>query len=177
MARIDCKPGSQGTSTEYYTYSIINPTVRVQRDRDYWLIGITHVDGSWQVAASCPNRDAAQQLGRTLLEQYATAIVEHVSDDVTLAHDVVEHYAHLTLGMAEHPSTAPALDLPDLEEVAAQVHQAWLAQKHQAGITSHRLQETGEELCVPYEALSEVAKELDRTTVRTVYAAIIALGR
>jgi hypothetical protein len=70
--------------------------------------------------------------------------------------------------------TACSGTLPDLEEVAAQVHQAWLAQKHQAGITSHRLQQTGEELCVPYEVLSEVAKELDRATVRAVFAAIAA---
>lgn len=37
-----------------------------------------------------------------------------------------------------------------------------------------RKSETGEELMVPYEQLSEEAKELDRATVRAVYAAIRA---
>ncbi len=41
------------------------------------------------------------------------------------------------------------------------------------GITS-RQSETGEELMVPYERLSEPAKELDRATVRAVYEAIRA---
>lgn len=68
------------------------------------------------------------------------------------------------------------MDLPDVELVAAKVHEAWLASKRAEGITSRKL-ETGEELMVPYEELSERAKELDRATVRAVYAAIQELGR
>ncbi|MBX3645117.1 MAG: hypothetical protein KF720_18815 [Rubrivivax sp.] len=64
---------------------------------------------------------------------------------------------------------APAL--PDMELVCAEVHAAWMAAKRAQGIAS-RLSETGEELMVPYAQLSEAAKELDRGTVRAVYAAI-----
>jgi hypothetical protein len=65
--------------------------------------------------------------------------------------------------------------LPDIELVAEKVHEAWLANKHAQGTTS-RLSETGEELMVPYHQLSEPAKELDRVTVRAVYAAIEAIA-
>ena len=57
--------------------------------------------------------------------------------------------------------------------MSAQVHQAWMESKLRDGITSRRL-ETGEELMVPYEQLSEQAKDLDRGTVKAVYAAIQA---
>lgn len=63
------------------------------------------------------------------------------------------------------------MNLPDIEIVSAEVHAAWIASKRAQGVTS-RLAEDGEELMVPYEQLSEKAKELDRGTVRAVYAAI-----
>jgi hypothetical protein len=63
--------------------------------------------------------------------------------------------------------------LPDIETVAAYVHQAWMDAKLAQGITS-RTAEDGEELCVPYDQLSEKQKEMDRGLVRTVYAAIEA---
>jgi hypothetical protein len=110
MARIHCTPGSLETNTEHYTYRIVNPTVIVQRARNSWLIGITHVDGSWQVAALCPNRDAARKIGRTLVERYATALLDNVSDYVQVAHDVVEQYVHLTMDIAEHPGTTDEED-------------------------------------------------------------------
>ena len=66
------------------------------------------------------------------------------------------------------------MNLPDIEEVAAKVHEAWMETKRAHGITS-RKSEDGEELIGPYEQLSEKAKELDRATVRAVYAAIRAL--
>ena len=64
-------------------------------------------------------------------------------------------------------------ELPDIEVVSAKVHEAWMESKRAQGITS-RQSETGEELMVPYERLSESAKELDRATVRAVYEAIRA---
>lgn len=73
------------------------------------------------------------------------------------------------------PQIIPMLQLPDLEMVAEKVHESWLEGKQAQGLTS-RLSETGEELMVPYPQLSEPAKELDRATVRTVYAAIEALS-
>ena len=65
------------------------------------------------------------------------------------------------------------MDLPDVEVVAAKVHEAWIESKRAQGVTSRR-SETGEELMVPYGQLSEPAKELDRATVRAVYGAIRA---
>ena len=67
-----------------------------------------------------------------------------------------------------------APNLPDIEVVSAKVHEAWMESKRAQGVTS-RQSETGEELMVPYEQLSEPAKELDRATVRAVYAAIKAV--
>lgn len=65
------------------------------------------------------------------------------------------------------------MNLPDVEIVSARVHAAWLESKKAQGFTT-RKSEKGEELMVPYEQLSEEAKELDRATVRAVYAAIKA---
>lgn len=63
--------------------------------------------------------------------------------------------------------------LPDIEAVSAKVHEAWIKAKAAQGITSRTL-ETGEQLIADYADLSEAAKELDRSTVRAVYAAIEA---
>jgi hypothetical protein len=65
------------------------------------------------------------------------------------------------------------LNLPDIETVSAKVHEAWMESKTTQGVKT-RKSEKGEELMVPYEQLSEEAKELDRATVRAVYAAIQA---
>ncbi len=66
------------------------------------------------------------------------------------------------------------MKLPNVEAVAAKVHEAWLQAKRAQGITS-RKSESGEELMVDYGQLSEAAKELDRQSVRAVYAAIESL--
>jgi len=65
--------------------------------------------------------------------------------------------------------------LPDIEVVSARVHEAWMATKRAQGVES-RPSEWGEEQMVPYADLSERAKDLDRGTVRSVYAAIEAAG-
>ena len=62
-------------------------------------------------------------------------------------------------------------ELPDIEAVSAKVHEAWMESKRAQGVTS-RKSEAGEELMVPYDQLSEAAKELDRGSVRAVYEAI-----
>lgn len=67
------------------------------------------------------------------------------------------------------------MNLPDIELVSAKVHEAWMDGKIAKGISS-RKSETGEELMVPYHMLSEAAKDLDRGSVKAVYAAIEALG-
>lgn len=61
-----------------------------------------------------------------------------------------------------------------IEEIAAKVHEAWMDTKKAQGVTS-RPSEWGEEQMVPYEQLSDRAKELDRGTVRAVLSAIKAL--
>lgn len=66
------------------------------------------------------------------------------------------------------------IELPDIEKVSAEVHQAWMESKKSSGISSRKA-EDGEELMVPYDQLSEKAKDLDRTTVKAVYTAIIKL--
>ena len=63
------------------------------------------------------------------------------------------------------------MNLPDIEIVSAEVHEAWMESKRAQGVSS-RKSEDGEELVVPYGQLSEKAKELDRGTVRAVYSAI-----
>lgn len=65
------------------------------------------------------------------------------------------------------------MNLPDIELVSSKVHEAWIASKLAQGVTS-RKSEKGEELMVPYEKLSEEAKDLDRNTVKAVYKAIQA---
>jgi hypothetical protein len=77
-----------------------------------------------------------------------------------------------------HPRTRhhigrPDIELPDIELVSAKVHEAWIESKRDQRVLS-RKSETGEELMVPFDHLSERAKDLDRQTVRTVYAAIRA---
>jgi hypothetical protein len=59
----------------------------------------------------------------------------------------------------------------DIEAIAAKVHEAWMQGKRTQGVTS-RKSEKGEELMVPYEQLSETAKDLDRASVKAVVAAI-----
>ena len=66
------------------------------------------------------------------------------------------------------------IELPDIELVSAEGHDAWMKSKKANGISS-RKSEDGEELMVSYEQLSEKAKDLDRNTVKAVYAAISKL--
>lgn len=62
-----------------------------------------------------------------------------------------------------------------VELVSDRCHEAWMNAKRAQGVTS-RKSETGEELMVPYEQLSDDAKDLDRVMVRGVIAAIEGLG-
>jgi hypothetical protein len=66
------------------------------------------------------------------------------------------------------------MELPDIELVADQVHESWMAGKRAKGITSRKA-EDGEELMVPYVNLSEAQKNQDRSLVHTVYQAIYRL--
>jgi hypothetical protein len=65
------------------------------------------------------------------------------------------------------------MKLPDIEVVSSKVHEAWMESKRTQGVTTRKA-EDGEELMAPYEQLSEKAKDLDRGTVKAVYAAIEA---
>jgi hypothetical protein len=63
------------------------------------------------------------------------------------------------------------ISLPPLDIVASACHDSWMDGKRKQGITSRKA-EDGEELMVPFDQLSEKQKEMDRSMVRTVYAAI-----
>lgn len=71
---------------------------------------------------------------------------------------------------AEGLSTMTHPNLPDIEAVSDAVHAAWMASKHAQGVYTRKA-EDGEELMAPYAELSEKAKDLDRNTVKAVYAA------
>lgn len=66
--------------------------------------------------------------------------------------------------------------MSELEAISAKVHEQWMENKRKAGISSRR-SESGEELMVPYDQLSEAAKELDRGSVRAVLSAQKALSK
>ena len=61
----------------------------------------------------------------------------------------------------------------DLEAISAKVHEQWMESKRAKGVQS-RKSESGEELMVPYNQLSEAAKDLDRGSVKAVLDAIAA---
>lgn len=63
--------------------------------------------------------------------------------------------------------TPPAPAEAELERLSAAVHADWMAEQAARGRTSS-IGRDGEEYMVPYEQLSEAAKELDRVTVRAV---------
>lgn len=65
----------------------------------------------------------------------------------------------------------------DIEAISALVHEAWIKSKQSKGVSSRKLDTTGEELMVPYDQLSVEAKDLDRVTVRTVVEAIESLEK
>ncbi len=67
------------------------------------------------------------------------------------------------------------MKLPDIELVSAAVHDAWMRKNLDKGIMSRKSASSGEEFMVPYDQLSEDAKDSDRVTVRAVYAAIEAI--
>ena len=78
-------------------------------------------------------------------------------------------------GLVDQVAPGSEMVLPDIELVAAKVHEQWMRTKRGQGITT-RKSESGEELIVPYDQLSESSKELDRGTVRAVYQAIAELS-
>jgi hypothetical protein len=59
--------------------------------------------------------------------------------------------------------------------LAEAAHDGWMQGKLAQGITS-RLSEWGEEFMVPYTALSERGKDIDRSAVRSVLAALDRAG-
>lgn len=62
--------------------------------------------------------------------------------------------------------------LPNVERVAAAVHESWLTRKRAEGVTSRPHPRTGDEQIAPWADVSEVVKEENRALVRTVYAAL-----
>lgn len=65
------------------------------------------------------------------------------------------------------------LNLPDIDLVAAALHDSWVAERRRDGVTTWRNQ-FDEDALVPYGELSDRSKDNDRLTVRAVYAAMNA---
>lgn len=64
-----------------------------------------------------------------------------------------------------------------VEQVAARVHDEWMAAQRRAGRVGAAIsRDTGLNLMVPYAELHEADKDLDRTTVRAVLTALAELG-
>jgi hypothetical protein len=63
-----------------------------------------------------------------------------------------------------------------VEVLSARVHDAWVYTQVVAGRTSRLATDTGEEMMVPYDTLSEIVKDYDRTTVRAVLDALDEAG-
>lgn len=62
------------------------------------------------------------------------------------------------------------LQLPDIDQVAARTHEKWVDTKKALGQDNHNID--GEEMMLPYDQLSEKAKEHARNRVNNVYEAI-----
>jgi hypothetical protein len=99
------------------------------------------------------------------------------------ANDVAEHQGNLRRFQddqraSQSPASAPeqaSVGADTVEAISALVHERWMEAKRKGGVTSRR-SESGEELMVPYNQLSESAKELDRASVRAVLSAQGALS-
>ena len=86
-----------------------------------------------------------------------------------------ENLDYFSISLMANVDEEKKMQLPDVELVAAKLHEDWRQKKLESGITSRISAESGEELMVPYEKLSENAKELNRQPVRVVYNAIRSL--
>jgi hypothetical protein len=114
-------------------------------------------------------KPSGHNLRVSILNPGANAPTEHVLADNQVVEVLV--YGNGQIRMAEVEKQKEPVKLPDVEAVSSAVHEAWMSGKLASGVTS-RLAEDGEELMVPYADLSEKAKELDRASVRAVFAAI-----
>ena len=63
-----------------------------------------------------------------------------------------------------------------VDELAAAKHDQWIKDRRDEGIESYLMPGTREELMVPYDDLSELAKKLDRDPVEAVLAAATSCG-
>jgi len=73
------------------------------------------------------------------------------------------------------PSTGTTAAGDLIEVLSKAAHDGWMAEKLNQGIRSRKAA-WGEEFMVPYDQLSERAKEIDRSTVRSVLDAIAWAG-
>lgn len=86
--------GRKGQATEYYEWSIPTPKVVVQKYGERWFLGITHTDGTWQVAAYYDGLADAKRIAERLAQRYASAGRAGTSEDVRLAITTVHEFAH-----------------------------------------------------------------------------------
>lgn len=147
------------TNTEEYVKKIVAAEARVrvhEREGAADKVEMRLLAGlrdAWAAKANGPSGSADVDTLRAYL-RFATASVEELEREV-----------------AELKKGKDNMNLPDIETVSSLVHEAWMASKRRQGVTT-RKSESGEELMVPYDQLSEPAKDLDRNTVQAVYDAI-----
>lgn len=101
----------------------------------------------------------------------ANLIEQAKEDEYFFFDDKRTEYSSTVLEVDGVPQTSKHDWLPEVEDVAASIHAAWMDEKLAAGVSSRKSAD-GEELMVAYELLSEQAKASNRNLVRTVYAAI-----
>jgi hypothetical protein len=152
------------------------------------LLAVIHRDGGHYVSMHGMDKaceDAESKVVEWISREQAAPTPEQIEDWVTefyttngllvgghlLWRRVSELAAYIlsrnTYGPVERGASAVPFPKPDLEFIAAKVHENWIASKVKQGVTS-RKSESDEELMVPYDQLSEAAKGLDRESVAAV---------
>jgi hypothetical protein len=120
-----------------------------------------------EAAARAVDKELADSATGPLYIAHLEFFPERASRGALAAADECDRVAGVVRVNTRDPET--------VERLAERVHEAWMTAKREMGVES-RLSESGEELVAPYSLLSEPAKELDRSTVRAVVAALAAAG-
>jgi len=121
--RIKVTHGRKGQGTEYDEYTPRMPKVVVQKIGEHWFLGVTHVDGTSQIAKYYNDREEARRVAKRLAQAYLGAAARGVTGHVLLAKAAAEGRLDEP-EPAWTPCTPPAFPLPPEavgpEEYAAQ---------------------------------------------------------
>lgn len=167
--------GSPGLRSAVYDAAV--GSIEDSRDRALAMVAINRASPALLAAERARLRDLV-----TSIDPKSYARDPGFSVAISRVLDVLGDGAHVAAGSVpvatpthgdhEFAPVPPGL----VEQIAARVHEAWMRTKAEQGVTSRR-SESEEELMVPYEQLSEPAKELDRASVRAVLHAALPVLR